>query len=821
MANWDNLKSAIEQVIKQNGNQEITGEILQNTLKSIVNNVGKYATFAGIATPETNPGTPDGPVFYLAATAGTYVNFNSIDVSNDEIAIIIYLNSTWNKLQANIASSLQLNAISGKSIGTIDFATKNKQFWDGKKYVAHEDFNSTDKIYVNKNSTVQITGAGGANARLVYYYNNKDVNLLIADALSELVIIDVIEDGYIICNTKNTKSINILKLSDASVIHQQSSAIAKNTSAIAKNTSAIFKEDTYSNTFLQVGYFYNLKDLKVGDAAPSSPEKFIGTPDTEWGCMKISVIKDMIITIAVIGGVNGRAYALTDKNNKILAIADENLNTINNPISLTVKEDGYLIVNQHDTTNTNFNVSVGINNIAKNTSAIFKEDTYSNTFLQVGYFYNLKDLKVGDAAPSSPEKFIGTPDTEWGCMKISVIKDMIITIAVIGGVNGRAYALTDKNNKILAIADENLNTINNPISLTVKEDGYLIVNQHDTTNTNFNVSVSYTINDEINNLQSRVSSLENAEHKAEVFAPCMYNPTPNLHKEQLKILDIGNSYTVDATHYLPQIIAAAGVDISNICLYTAVRGGGSFKSWFDTYHDKDTKTYSIEKLLGGLNADITGTAGIGDGEKFRNTLSNNYWDIIIIHQVSTYAPYYDTWQGDADSGYLNKFIRLLRKNQPQASIGFLLVHSYWSGYSGNVEKSSLKRWELIAESAKKLRANFGIDFIIPYGTAIQNLRKSSLNNEYDLTADGTHCANGLADYTAACSYYQALFAPRYKINILGNTARITVEQTEQYPSSDISVTDDTAPVAQKAAFLAAYNWYKCVNPDDINDEDLI
>lgn len=302
----------------------------------------------------------------------------------------------------------------------------------------------------------------------------------------------------------------------------------------------------------------------------------------------------------------------------------------------------------------------------------------------------------------------------------------------------------------------------------------------------------------------------------DVFAPKMYNPSLNLQKEQLKILDIGNSYTEDSTHYLPQIVTASGIDISNICLYKAIRGSASFKTWYDCYYDKDNATYGINKVLGGLDANITGTAAANNGEKFRNTLENNKWDLIIIHQVSTYAPYYDRWEEDSNAGYLSKFIRLLRKHQPQATIGFLLVHSYWSGYSGNTEKSSLERWKLIAESAMKLRANYGIDFIIPYGTAIQNLRASSLNNDYDLTADGTHCANGIADYTAACAYYQSLFAPRYGVNILGNTARIDVEQTETYPSSDISVTDENAETCQKAAFLACYSWYECQNPENFD-----
>lgn len=75
MANYTDLKAAIVAVIKANGNNEITGTILQSTLLSIVNSVGANATFKGVANSTTNPGTPDQNVFYIAGTPGEYANF--------------------------------------------------------------------------------------------------------------------------------------------------------------------------------------------------------------------------------------------------------------------------------------------------------------------------------------------------------------------------------------------------------------------------------------------------------------------------------------------------------------------------------------------------------------------------------------------------------------------------------------------------------------------------------------------------------------------------------------------------------------------------
>ena len=75
MENYTDLKDAIVAVIKANGNNEITGTILQSTLLSIVNSVGANATFKGVANSTTNPGTPDQNVFYIAGTPGEYANF--------------------------------------------------------------------------------------------------------------------------------------------------------------------------------------------------------------------------------------------------------------------------------------------------------------------------------------------------------------------------------------------------------------------------------------------------------------------------------------------------------------------------------------------------------------------------------------------------------------------------------------------------------------------------------------------------------------------------------------------------------------------------
>jgi len=121
MANYATLKAAIAAAIKQNGNKEITGNLLQQQLLAMVNSLGVGYQYAGIATPATNPGTPDQNVFYLASTAGTYTNFGGLVLADGEIAILKW-NGAWSKDSTGAASLEKLNQLGQQVIYDV---TKN------------------------------------------------------------------------------------------------------------------------------------------------------------------------------------------------------------------------------------------------------------------------------------------------------------------------------------------------------------------------------------------------------------------------------------------------------------------------------------------------------------------------------------------------------------------------------------------------------------------------------------------------------------------------------------------------------------------------
>lgn len=95
MANNQTLKNAIAQVIKTNGNNEITGQLTQDALFSIINQLGAGSTFLGEAIPSTNPGVLDSNNFYLASTAGVYPNFGGLSIPVGQLYIVNNKSGSW------------------------------------------------------------------------------------------------------------------------------------------------------------------------------------------------------------------------------------------------------------------------------------------------------------------------------------------------------------------------------------------------------------------------------------------------------------------------------------------------------------------------------------------------------------------------------------------------------------------------------------------------------------------------------------------------------------------------------------------------------
>lgn len=96
MANYEELKRAVKQVIKPNGVQEITGEILQNVLVKMIDTFGDEYKCKGVAVTTTTPQV-SGKTLYFASTPGVYANFAGLSVVKGEIVAFAYDGANWTK----------------------------------------------------------------------------------------------------------------------------------------------------------------------------------------------------------------------------------------------------------------------------------------------------------------------------------------------------------------------------------------------------------------------------------------------------------------------------------------------------------------------------------------------------------------------------------------------------------------------------------------------------------------------------------------------------------------------------------------------------
>lgn len=132
-------------------------------LQSLIDTLNPGYQFIGVATPETNPGTPDQKVFYIANGKGTYTNFGGVQVTEDEV-VILYYDTDWHKVSTGIASDEKLSELVNKED---DIEQKIKQS------ISSEAFAFSNFQYINGNLTsATIVWFDGTNGTMTIVYNS-------------------------------------------------------------------------------------------------------------------------------------------------------------------------------------------------------------------------------------------------------------------------------------------------------------------------------------------------------------------------------------------------------------------------------------------------------------------------------------------------------------------------------------------------------------------------------------------------------------------------------------------------------------------------
>lgn len=105
MANYSELHQTINDNIKPNGNQQITGQVLQNVLNAIVDSLAEGYLFAGVATADGNPGSLDQNAWWLAGP-GTYANYGNITVAEGKLAALMW-SGEWSSSTVDVGGVIK------------------------------------------------------------------------------------------------------------------------------------------------------------------------------------------------------------------------------------------------------------------------------------------------------------------------------------------------------------------------------------------------------------------------------------------------------------------------------------------------------------------------------------------------------------------------------------------------------------------------------------------------------------------------------------------------------------------------------------------
>ena len=910
MAYWSTIKAAVADVIKTNGNQEITGAVLQSILNNIVSAVGEKATYAGVAKTTTSPGTFDGPVFYLASEPGNYVNFGNISIIDNEFAVL-YNNSSnvWIKSSigivnpflfpltlaqgnisrgtTNIISSTtrvySKNAISSQTIKsiktsgdiyvygylfdkfgnfvkesgfrtelvldpayiylvtfskgsahtdtiTVDDVLSNieVEYADGlsqeleEAYMSIEDIdlshffidgkyiNVTEKKYL-PNSAIALAGfrclvlkvkagdsivltsiTGTNNNAKAYAIYDKDGNRL--EIASTSVIqdktLDIEQDGFVVLNSTSASKLSV-KANKLTVtfdwVYAYFTAFYKNYLDSSSSSSSEIQD--LSPFFMKNAYI----PLTISNPSPDPGTSIAGN----YNCISIKVkAGDYFIPTGMVGASQARVYGIFDKDNKLLSIGGttEELNE-----QIDIEQDGYIVFNAvsngfslyghfnfFDDWNWMYIVPIMQNllnvipfptQLAKIQDDLYGVNLPSTEWIQSAYFH-IADVTT--AISTTPV----ASGSAWKCAEILCTEGETFQIKVAGGSNGRAWAFLNKNRIVIARADANAKFEG---EITAPEGANILI-VHST-------ATGYV---------KKLAVWDKSEEDT---------------KKKIKILCFGNSFTQDSMSYVPMILKNMAPSVE-LTLGMAMIGGcplvqhlASFTGENQTL-DKVTyepKNYSYSKST--------------NGEPWENLssrtpdymLADEEWDIITFQQNGAAA--FKDWDT-----YFAPFIFKLHKSlfdkiAHNIKIGWLLTHG---AYTSN-DEGFLQNWQGTADNAKKMLGVTGTSILFPYGTAVQNLRSTSLKalgdgSAHNLTADNIHVQDGIGCMAAA--YANAITILKSigidKIGVIGETTRVdanfVTDNNVQGPnlgtSGVVGVTDNNCYLAQVAAECAVKKPYE-------------
>jgi hypothetical protein len=744
MAKWSDLKAAIAKIIKTNGNQEITGQLLQNVLNSIVSSVGENSTFAGIATPSTNPGTPDGNVFYLATRVGTYANFNGIAIADGE-AVILEWKGSWTKKVTGFATQEQFSKIEkrGREITLADdLKNTNKSLRTDGTLKDTSSWLTYYKVPITKGDSFiadfsLIPTSEGTTACVIYNSNGA-----VTETINEKKIdYTFTQDGFISFCFYVYGSNNFYNIYSFRHLNNTIKQIVDGESLYNLDYRKPLSGSYYTATTARSAVPTNIRKFGLiitykTDATTSVTEQFVGSSTSAWttasNWKNIGASEDDDVVKNQVRQLQEFPPTLPwfDRFGGNLSDVTADLSLIGRTLKDIWFEFPDGKPSWWDSRQPQLRAYNGYGFGEENDARFViyfresKEETYSNTY---NYQYRGPRYKGGIEYFRLAIKLGGRSEPTF---YMNVVIDTLLLMAI----DGTILSSKDSQN-IQPMILKNTGTLYDIDSKDYVEEAPKDDKEYVRKNGTWAVATAQNIGG----------------------IPQIFNvPIRRRDKsEKLRLLCFGSSWNMCAWWYLNKIIQSAGINAEITGFYT---GGAYFSQWIDRY--KNNEAVDCWKSTNGSDWEKT-TAN------FKDTL-NEGWDIIEFQQGAYQAI---KWEQEWEP-YWSELVSIVKRNCNFDTI-IAFNCSYTPGVNGNLSpypksQDGQKQWQqLNYENTQKFMALSGIYNVSPGGATMWSLRREpTINTEdaKDLASDNLHPDNGLPIYALGGTLFETYIAPMYGVS---------------------------------------------------------
>ena len=210
--------------------------------------------------------------------------------------------------------------------------------------------------------------------------------------------------------------------------------------------------------------------------------------------------------------------------------------------------------------------------------------------------------------------------------------------------------------------------------------------------------------------------------------------------KSLKVLAIGNSFSIDAVTYLYDICKSEAM--TEIVIGNVYISGSSLDMHKDNI-SSDNAAYAYKKYS-------TVKGSYEQGVTLEHALLDEDWDFITLQQASQLS-------GQSESfSNLETIIGYVNQKCPESEIYWHMTWAYQQDSThagfGNYDNDQMTMYNAIVDTVQStVLTNPAFKGVIPSGTAMQNLRASYWGD--NATRDGYHASYGIGRFTIGLTWY--------------------------------------------------------------------